>query len=239
MLVAFLAITLCGTAVGSMAAEKEPVTGGLIAEPGRPDPAPPPAPAPLATPQAFPAAIAATSAESAVVIVDHPSVGLVARVGYFGLPDVIADQLFSQHPEVDGTIYGGEIRFLSGGRSVFSYGFAVDYGETSAYGIWQTDESSAPQAGSGDISMLAFTVTGYWNIIPAGAIRPYIGLGVGIGYFEGTIQEEADVVEVDTLLPVLHIPIGLALELGEHVQLALEARIINGVAAGGSLQIRF
>jgi len=240
MLVACLALAVGGIAAGSAAAEKEPVTGGLIADPGSPVPAPSPAPAAVTTPQSAPPDLAAPVAGPTVVIVDHSSVGLIARVGYFGLPDVIADQLFSQHPEVDGTIYGGELRFHSGGgRGVFSYGFAVDYGETSAYGIWQTDESSAPQAGSGDISMLAFTVTGYWNIIPAGVIHPYLGLGLGIGYFEGTIREEDDLVEVNTLLPVLHVPIGLALELGEHVQLSLEARVINGIAAGGALQLRF
>jgi hypothetical protein len=172
---------------------------------------------------------------------DGTSWGFIARGGYFGLPDVIADQLFSQHPEVDGTIYGGEIRLhgAGGGRGLFSVGFGLDYGETSAYGIWQTDSSSAPQAGSGDITMLALTVTCYWNILPAAPVHPYVGLGLGVGYFEGTIQEEADVVEVSTLLPVLHVPFGLALELGEHLQLALEARIVNGIAAGGLLQLRF
>jgi opacity protein-like surface antigen len=239
--VACLALSLgAAHGAGALAAEKEPVTGGFIATPGSPVPAPPQAPAAAADPQTAPP-LAAAATEPAVTKADDTSWGLVARGGYFGLPDVIANQLFSQHPEVDGTIYGGEIRLHGdgGGRGVFSVGFAVDYGETSAYGIWQTDESSAPQAGSGDISMLAVTVTGYWNIVPTGVIHPYVGLGIGAGYFKGTIQEEADLVEVETVLPVLHIPIGLALELGEHLQLSLEARVINGVAAGGSLQIRF
>jgi opacity protein-like surface antigen len=241
MLVVCLALALGGTAAGAPAAEKEPVTGGLIADPGSPVPAPPEAPTAEAAPQAAAPDLAAPAPVPAAAVADDTSVGLIARAGYFGLPDPIADQLFSQHPEVDGTIYGGEIRLHGGGggRGVFSVGFAVDYGETSAYGIWQTEESSAPQAGSGDISMLAFTVTGYWSIVPGGVIHPYLGLGLGIGYFKGTIQEEADIVEVETLLPVLHIPMGLALELGPHVQLSLEARIINGIAAGGALQIRF
>jgi opacity protein-like surface antigen len=236
ILIACLALAIAVTATGGAAAEKEPVTGGFVAPPGGPAPAPPATAPPPPPPEA-----AAPAPESAVTKADGTSWGAVARGGYFGLPDVIADQLFSQHPEVDGTIYGGEIRYHGdgGGRGVFSVGFAVDYGETSAYGIWQTDGSSAPQAGSGDISMLAVTVTGYWNIVPTGLIHPYVGLGLGAGYFKGTIQEDADLVEVDMVLPVLHLPVGLALELGEHLQLALEVRFINGIAAGGALQIRF
>lgn len=172
---------------------------------------------------------------------DENTWGVVARGGYFGVPDVVADKLFVQHPKVAGSTYGGEIRYHGdgGGRGVASIGLAVDAGTTEGNGIWQTDEFDPPTAAGGDIKMLAFTLTGYWTAFPSWYVHPYVGIGIGAGYFKGTLTKDDDLTEVSLWLPVVHIPLGIAVELGERLQLAVETRFIDGITAGGALQVRF
>ncbi len=172
---------------------------------------------------------------------DETTWGVLARGGYFGLPDVIADKLFVQHPKVAGSFYGGEIRYHGegGGRGVASIGLAVDAGTTEGDGIWQTDEYDPPTAAGGDIKMLSFTATGYWTAFPSWYVHPYVGLGIGVGYFKGSLTKDDDLTEVSLWLPVVHIPLGIAVELGDRFQICVETRFIDGITAGGALQVRF
>lgn len=256
---AWLVLALCGVSpLAALSAEREPATGGLLAAPGV-DPAAPdvdPA-APVLPPATAEAPVpAAPEAEPAIVVpepaapppaaparrqADDTSWGVLARGGYFGLPDVIAETLFRQHPKVSGSTYGGEIRYHGegGGRGGASIGLAVDACEAEGTGIWQTDESDAPAAAGGTIKMIAVTVTGYWSLFPSWYVHPYFGLGIGAGFLEGTWQNSTDRTEVTTVIPVIHIPVGLAFELGKRLQLSLEGRFIDGFTAGGSLQLRF
>jgi opacity protein-like surface antigen len=166
---------------------------------------------------------------------------LLVRGGYFGVPDFIADELFYKHPEVNGMSFGAEIRYHGedGGRGVGSIGLSVDTASASAEGIWQADESDTPQMVSGDIDMLAFALTGYWSLFPTWYVHPYAGIGIGAAHVKGHYQDEGAITEADVWVPVLHIPIGLAIELGERLQLAIEGRFIDGIAIGGALQVRF
>jgi len=254
--VAGLLLTFCAAAAGiALAAEKEPVSGGLHSLPGAGAPAPipaaPPA-APTSTMTAPPAAPAPTmtappgspapaAVPAATGKVDDTSWGVLVRGGYFGVPNFIADELFLQHPDIAGSIYGAEIRYHGegGGRGTSSIGLAIDSATASADGIWQEDESTSPKTASGEVSMLAITLTGYWSIFPSWYVHPYVGLGIGVAHAKGFYKDETERVDVDVWAPVVHIPIGLAVELGKRFQLAVEGRFIDGIAIGGALQVRF
>jgi len=233
---AALVLTLCAAVADvACAAEKEPVSGGLLPAPGYEAPAPGVVPT-AAPPAPAPAPVAAKTGQG-----DNTSWGLLLRGGYFGLPDPFADRLFLQHPEIAGSSFGAEIRYHGedGGRGVASVGLAIDSATAEANGIWQEDASTAPIKGAGEISMLAFTLTGYWSLLPSWFLHPYVGLGIGVAHAQGHYLNETERVEVDYWVPVVHIPVGLALELGERLQLAAEARFIDGFALGGALQVRF
>lgn len=228
IVIACLVLTLAGAPAGAAVNEKGPATGDPADPAGLP-----------------PAAVAVDPAPAPAADVSprdkETSWGFLARGGYFGLPDVIADKLFRQHPKVDGYTYGGELRYHGdgGGRGVSSIGLAVDYARTEGDGIWQPDAEDRPEAFSGEISMLAFTVTGYWSMFPSWYVHPYVGLGLGAAHLKGDYQKEDDLTTVDAWIPVIHIPVGMAFEFGEHWQVSLEARFLDGFAAGGALQARF
>lgn len=172
---------------------------------------------------------------------DDTSWGLLVRGGSFGLPDAVANELFRQHPKLAGHSYGAELRYHGdgGGRGVASIGFAIETATVSGDGIWQPEKEDRPAAFGGEVTMTGFTVTGYWSLFPSWYAHPYVGLGLGVAYLEGEYRDGEAVTTLDTLIPTVHIPLGLAFELGPGLQLALEARVLNGVAAGGALQVRF
>ena len=215
---AALVLTLCVAAAGNaFAAEQTAVSGAPLA-------APAPAPVPAAPGK-----------------VDDTTWGVLVRGGYFGVPNFIADELFLQHPDVAGMSFGLEIRYHGegGGRGVSSIGLAVDYATAKADGIWQADESDTPTKAAGEVDMLAFTLTGYWSLFPSWYVHPYVGLGIGVAHATGYYKDEEERNDVDYWVPVLHVPVGLAVELGKSLQLAIEARFIDGIAIGGALQVRF
>ena len=173
--------------------------------------------------------------------VDDTSWGILLRGGYFGLPNFIADELFYQHPDIAGTSLGVEFRYHGegGGRGVTSIGLAVDYATAKTDGEWQQEESDPVTVESGEVSMLAFTVTGYWSLFPTWYVHPYAGIGIGIAHATGYYQDQEERKDADYWVPVLHVPVGLAFELGKRFQLAVEGRFIDGIAIGGALQVRF
>jgi hypothetical protein len=233
--------------------------GGLMAPGFAAAPAAKPAAKPTATPAAKPAAnpadkpadasataqpappVVAAPAEPAKAPPPGPEWGVLARGGYFGLPNLIADKLFRQHPAVNGSIYGAEFRShgAGGARGIASVGYAVDHGSAEADGIWQAEPTSKPVAGKGNIEFTAFTVTGYLNILPSFFLHPYVGLGIGAGYYTGMYRKDNDIVRVKSWMPVLTLPLGLTLEISRNVNLSAEARFIDGIQAGGAIQALF
>ena len=167
--------------------------------------------------------------------------GVVARGGYYGIPDAVAGEIFYRHPEVSGWIAGAELRYFGNGgaRSITSIGLAVDHGYAEADGLWQAEKTDRPVQASGSATMTAITLTTYWNLFPSWRLHPYVGLGVGAAYFEGEYEDAGGPIRESGWLPAVHIPIGLAFELGENAQLSAEARFIDGFAAGGALLLRF
>lgn len=172
---------------------------------------------------------------------DDTSWGVLVRGGYYGLPNSIADELFRQHPDISGTSFGLEIRYHGegGGRGVSSIGLGVEYATASTDGTWQEKETDEIVTASGEVDMLAVTLTGYWSLFPSWYVHPYVGIGIGVGHATGFYQDEEERKDADYWIPVLHIPVGLAVELGKRFQLAVEGRFIDGIAIGGALQVRF
>lgn len=227
-------MTLCAAAGTVSAAETDPVSGGLLTSPGSASPAQETETL-LASPAPAPAPAAETGAP------DDTSWGLLIRGGYFGLPEIVADEVFNKHPKVNGSSYGAEIRYHGegGGRGVESIGLAIETAKADADGEWQLDEGDRITNAGGEFSMLAITLTGYWSLFPTWYVHPYAGIGIGIAHLEGEYEDETERVTADIWIPVLHVPIGLAVELGKHLQLAIEGRFIDGIAVGGALQVRF
>jgi len=231
--VAGVVFALCATSGISLAAGKDPVTGGLLAVPDYQ------APVNEAAPVESPAPVTTETVKG-----DDTRWGLLVRGGFFSLPNSIADQLFVQHPDVTGPIVGAEIRYHGedGGRGVGSIGLAVDYVTTTSYGVWQQSSSHQPMTGDGTINMLAVTVTGYWSLFPSWYVHPYIGIGLGVAHATGQYQDNQDRnqwVSADYWVPAVHVPVGLAIELGKGFQFTIEGRFIDGISLGGALQARF
>jgi len=172
---------------------------------------------------------------------DDTSWGLIVRGGYFGVPNFIADELFFKHPDVAGSSFGAEIRYHreGGRRGGSSIGLAIDTASAKTDGEWQQHESDTPVSGNGEVTMLAITLTQYWTLFPSWYVHPYLGLGIGVAHAKGFYKDETEQVDADIWIPVLHIPVGLAIELGKRLQLAVEGRFIDGIAIGGALQVRF
>ena len=171
----------------------------------------------------------------------QPSLGFAIRGGAYGVPDWLLDLLFEKHPSVDGTMVGAEIRhFGRGGPSgIFSIALTLDAGSTDGFGLWQEGADDSPVVGGGSVDLVAGTVTAYWDIKPSSTLHPYFGLGLGLGYAEGTYDREGETVTVEEFVPVVHIPVGLMLSLGPNFGVAVEGRIIDGISWGGMLQVRF
>jgi opacity protein-like surface antigen len=173
--------------------------------------------------------------------VDDTSWGLLVRGGYFGLPNAVADELFVRHPDVKGSSFGAEIRYHGegGGRGGESIGIAVESATAEADGEWQQKESDSVTVAGGEFSMFAITLTGYWSLFPSWYVHPYAGIGIGVAHVKGHFQDEEERTDADIWIPVLHVPIGLAVEFGKRFQLAVEGRFLDGIAVGGALQVRF
>ena len=170
-----------------------------------------------------------------------PTLGFAVRGGAYGVPDWLLDILFEEHPSVDGTMVGAEIRYYGkGGPSgIFSLGLTIDAGSTDGFGLWQENAGDPAVIGGGAVDLVAATLTAYWDIKPSSALHPYFGLGLGLGYAEGTYDRENERVTVKEYVPVIHIPVGLMLNLGPNFGVAVEGRIIDGLSWGGMLQLRF
>lgn len=170
-----------------------------------------------------------------------PSFGIIARGGYYGVPDWILDLLFEQHPDVDGTMFGGELRYYGDGgpSGTFSIGIGADVGRADGFGIWQEDAGDTPINGGGEVDIIVGHITLYFDFFPSSPIHPYIGIGGGVGWAEGRYVRDGEEVNVKEFVPAIHLPLGILFNLGEHLGISAEARVIDGISLGGSLQLRF
>ena len=104
--------------------------------------------------------------------------------------------------------------------------------------MWQEEAGDAPIESGGEVDLIAAAMTLYWDFYSSSPLHPYAGLGLGLGYAEGRYEREGERISVDEFLPVVHVPVGLVLNLGERVGLSVEARFIDGFSWGGLAQFR-
>ncbi len=170
-----------------------------------------------------------------------PRWGLIGRYGYYGVPDWLLDMLFEEHPSVDGTIAGAELRYYgeSGPEGLFSVGLTLDVGSSEGIGVWQEDKGDAVVVGGGEVDIASAALSLYFDFWPESPLHPYLGLGLGAAWAEGRYERDGEQVTVEEFVPAVHIPVGLLLNLGNHFGIALEARVIDGFSWGGNLQLRF
>lgn len=176
-----------------------------------------------------------------------PSWGFGARYGTFGIPNQILDKYFVKHPSVSGSVFGGEIRYYGDGgpKGVFSLGLSVDSGNLASEGDWQSEEGDDITHLDADFKVLAATLTMYFDIAPSWVVHPYLGLGLGWSIVEanGTMREQGDfadfVIEHEGRLPAVHLPVGLAIQVWDHLTLRAEARIIDAFSLGGQIMVNF
>ena len=183
----------------------------------------------------------ASASEALEASESTPHWGLTLRGGMYGVPDWLLGLLFEEHPSVDGTMGGVELRYFgsSGPSGAFSVALTVDVGKAEGEGVWQENAGDVPVVGGGKVNLLAATLTAYLDIMPHSRLHPYIGLGLGAGYAEATYIRDGEEITVDEYVPVIHIPVGLILALSEHFAFGIEGRVINGISYGGFLQLRF
>ncbi len=168
--------------------------------------------------------------------------GVGFRAGSFGIPNQILDRLLEEHPSVSGAVYGAELRYYGNGGQdgVFSAGLTFDYGTASADGTWRKEAGDVPTQAEGEVSLKAVTLTLYFDILPSLTVHPYVGLGLGYGLIDaGYTQGGGGDMDIEDGLPVVHLPIGLAVKLGPNLTFRAEARIIDAVSFGGQLMVNF
>ena len=112
-------------------------------------------------------ALPAAAADGEEGLAPSPSFGIVARGGYYGVPDWLLDLLFDEHPDVDGTIFGGELRYYGDGgpSGAFSIGIGADVGRSDGFGIWREDAGDTPINGGGEVDIIAGHITFYFDML--------------------------------------------------------------------------
>ncbi len=171
----------------------------------------------------------------------EPLWGVGLRLGSFGVPDLILDRIFAEHPTVSGDLVGAELRYYGNGgpRGALSLALTVDQGTASADGIWRRHPDDDGVTGRGEVSLLAATLTVYWDLFAASPVHPFLGLGIGYARMWGSYEEDGIAVHVREDLPAVHLPVGLAVQLGRYLTLRGEARVLNGFSLGGNLMLNF
>jgi len=176
------------------------------------------------------------------------AVGLKAAA--FGIPNQILDLFIYEHPEIKGQTYSFDIRSYGskGPKSVFSGIYSLEYSKMTGEGPWRDEQEHRRLDGKGEITQLSLTATIIMNIFPSSPVHPYIGGGLGIGkisiWYEGTYTDELgttieDRYEDDRIIPVVHVPVGLIINLKNRAEIRIEGGFKNGFYAGAAVAINF
>ncbi len=181
---------------------------------------------------------------------DAPRAGFGLRASAFGVPDQVLDLFIYEHPQVRGQSYALELRSYGrkGPRSVFSGVYSLEYSKMDGEGPWRDEEGHRTLVGSGEVTQWSFTATVLMNIFPSLPVHPYLGAGIGIGkisiWYEGSYTDEVgtqitDRYEEDRIIPVVHVPIGIAINIRDRFEVRIEGGFKNGFYAGAGLSVNF
>ena len=179
-----------------------------------------------------------------------PRTGVGLKGGIFGIPNQLLDLFVYEHPEVRGEVYAFEIRSYGarGPKSVFSGLYSLEYSRMKGEGPWRDEQNHRRLEGAGEITQISITATIIMSLFPRLPIHPYFGAGLGIGrvsiWYEGTYTDElgtqiTDRYENNRVLPVGHVPIGIAINFKNRVTARIEGGFKNGFYLGTSININF
>lgn len=180
----------------------------------------------------------------------YPRTGVGLRGGAFGIPDQILDYFIYEHPQIKGESFAFEIRSYGdrGTRSVFSGVYSLEYSRMHGEGPWRDEKDHRRLDGKGEITQMSFTATILMSLFPNSPVHPYIGGGLGVGklsiWYEGSYQDElgttvTDRYEEDRIVPVVHIPVGIIINLKDRFEFRIEGGFKNGFYIGGAAVINF
>jgi hypothetical protein len=179
-----------------------------------------------------------------------PRTGVGLKAGVFGIPNQLLDLFVYEHPEVRGEVYAFEIRSYGarGPKSVFSGLYSLEYSRMKGEGPWRDEQNHRRLEGAGEITQISITATIIMSLFPRLPVHPYFGAGLGIGrvsiWYEGTYTDElgtqiTDRYENNRVLPVGHVPIGIAINFKNRVTARIEGGFKNGFYLGAAVTINF
>ncbi len=185
---------------------------------------------------------------STVSAVDNfPRWGVGIKAASFGVPNALADSFVYEHPTISGSSFAFEwVSYgIKGPRSGLFTLFSLEYSRMGGQGYWRKEEGDRQQDLEGEITQLNMTVTLLANIFPSWVVHPYIGFGLGVGrvayWAEGVYVDDNPLTAIkDTyvdnmILPVIHLPVGFAINISDRVMIRLEGGFKNGLYFGGSV----
>jgi len=179
-----------------------------------------------------------------------PRTGVGFKAGVFGIPNQLLDLFVYEHPEVRGQVYSFEIRSYGtkGPKSVFSGLYSLEYSKMNGEGPWRDEQNHRRLEGAGEISQINITATIIMSLFPNLPVHPYFGAGLGIGrasiWYEGTYTDElgtqiTERYENNRVIPVGHVPIGIAVNFKNRVLARIEGGFKNGFYLGAAITINF
>ena len=179
-----------------------------------------------------------------------PRTGIGIKAGVFGIPNQLLDLFVYEHPEVRGEVYSFEIRSYGtkGPKSVFSGLYSLEYSRMDGEGPWRDEQNHRRLEGNGEITQINITATIIMSLFPNLPVHPYFGAGLGIGkvsiWYEGTYTDElgtqiTERYEKDRVIPVGHVPVGIAINFKNRVLARIEGGFKNGFYLGAAININF
>lgn len=179
-----------------------------------------------------------------------PRTGVGFKGGVFGIPNQLLDLFVYEHPEVRGEVYSFEIRSYGsrGPKSVFSGLYTLEYSKMKGEGPWRDEQNHRRLEGAGEITQINITASIIMSLFPNLPVHPYFGAGLGIGrvsiWYEGTYTDElgtqiTERYENKRVIPVGHVPIGIAINFKNRVLARVEGGFKNGFYLGAAININF
>jgi opacity protein-like surface antigen len=179
-----------------------------------------------------------------------PHTGIGIRGSAFGIPNRLLDLLIYEHPEIKGQSYSFEIRSYGskGPKGIFSGLYSLEYSKMSGEGPWRDEQDHRRLDGKGEITQVSLTATIIMSIFPRSPVHIYIGGGLGIGkisiWYEGTYTDELgteikEKYEENRIIPVAHVPVGIAFNFKNKTEFRIEGGFKNGFYVGAGIVFNF
>ncbi len=190
-------------------------------------------------------------ASSLLAVEGVPRWGVGFKISSFGIPNSLLDNFVHEHPTLAGQSFAFELRSYGarGPKSATGVLFSLEYSKISGSGFWRENEDNRQLDLEGEISQINLTATVIIGIFPSFVVHPYLGFGLGIGkglvWSEGIYTDEAsesavkDTYLKNLVLPVVHLPLGIMINIANKVEIRIEGGFKNGFYLGGGAVYNF